>query len=119
MHSQSQQIVSGIDRPNIQYRIQLKDNPRQQLLQILRAEQAQQSCIVYCLSRNKVEQTAQWLCQQGFNALPYHAGLPAALRDTHQSRFLREEANVMVATIALGMGIDQPDVRSGAHLDLP
>lgn len=116
---QARQFVAGFDRPNIQYRIQLKDNPRQQLLQFLRAEHAQQSGIVYCLSRNKVEQTAQWLCQQGFNALPYHAGLPAALRATHQSRFLREEAIVMVATIAFGMGIDKPDVRFVAHLDLP
>lgn len=116
---QARQFVAGFDRPNIQYRIQQKDNPRQQLLQFLRAEHSQQSGIVYCLSRNKVEQTAEWLCQQGFHALPYHAGLPAPLRATHQSRFLREEAVIMVATIAFGMGIDKPDVRFVAHLDLP
>ncbi|MDQ2076690.1 DNA helicase RecQ [Marinimicrobium sp. ABcell2] len=116
---EARQFVAGFDRPNIQYRIQQKDNPRRQLLQFLRAEHPNQAGIVYCLSRKKVEQTAEWLCREGFNALPYHAGLPAPLRATHQSRFLREEAVIMVATIAFGMGIDKPDVRFVAHLDLP
>lgn len=117
--SQAGQFIAGFDRPNIRYRIALKQNPRQQLLQFLRQEHAGESGIVYCLSRNKVEETAQWLSDQGFSALPYHAGLPAALRANHQARFLREEAIVMVATIAFGMGIDKPDVRFVAHLDLP
>ncbi|MBB3060863.1 DNA helicase RecQ [Microbulbifer rhizosphaerae] len=112
-------FVSSFDRPNIQYRIAQKDNPRRQLLQFLRAEQQGSAGIVYCLSRNKVENTADWLCQQGFTALPYHAGLPAPLRAEHQRRFLREEGVIIVATIAFGMGIDKPDVRFVAHLDLP
>lgn len=112
-------FVSGFDRPNIQYRIDLKDKPRQQLLQFLRDEQAGNAGVIYCLSRNKVEKTAQWLCDEGFNALPYHAGLPSELRAHHQQRFLREDGIIMVATIAFGMGIDKPDVRFVAHLDLP
>ncbi len=113
------QFIVGFDRPNIQYRIQQKDNPRRQLLGFLRDEYPQQSGIVYCLSRKKVEQTAEWLTREGFNALPYHAGLSPRLRETHQSRFLREDGIIMVATIAFGMGIDKPDVRFVAHLDLP
>ncbi|HAU15353.1 MAG: DNA helicase RecQ [Pseudomonadales bacterium] len=116
---QAAHFLGGFDRPNIQYRIQLKDKPRQQLLQFLRDEQAGQAGVIYCLSRNKVEKTAEWLCSEGFNALPYHAGLPAELRQHHQQRFLREDGIIMVATIAFGMGIDKPDVRFVAHLDLP
>jgi len=116
---QARQFILGFDRPNIQYRIQQKDNPRRQLLEFLRREHAQDAGIVYCLSRKKVEQTADWLCREGFNALPYHAGLSSQLRQTHQRRFLREESVIMVATIAFGMGIDKPDVRFVAHLDLP
>ncbi|WP_237068409.1 DNA helicase RecQ [Microbulbifer guangxiensis] len=112
-------FVSSFDRPNIRYRIAQKDNPRRQLLDFLRSEQAGHSGIVYCLSRSKVESTADWLVQQGFTALPYHAGLPAALRAEHQRRFLREDGVIVVATIAFGMGIDKPDVRFVAHLDLP
>lgn len=115
----AQQFISGFDRPNIQYRIQQKNNPRQQLLRFLRDEQKDNAGIVYCLSRNKVEQTASWLCAEGYTALPYHAGLPAATRADNQRRFLREENIIMVATIAFGMGIDKPDVRFVAHLDLP
>lgn len=117
--TQAQQFISGFDRPNIQYRIQQKNNPRQQLLRFLRDEQNGNSGIVYCLSRNKVEQTAGWLCGEGFTALPYHAGLPTATRAENQRRFLREENIMMVATIAFGMGIDKPDVRFVTHLDLP
>lgn len=112
-------FISGFDRPNIQYRIQLKDKPRQQLLQFLRDEQPGNAGVIYCLSRNKVEKTAEWLVAEGFNALPYHAGLAAELRQNHQRRFLREDGIIMVATIAFGMGIDKPDVRFVAHLDLP
>ncbi|MFC6635249.1 DNA helicase RecQ [Microbulbifer taiwanensis] len=115
----AEHFVSSFDRPNIQYRIAQKDNPRRQLLQFLRAEQQGNAGVVYCLSRAKVESTAEWLRQQGFNALPYHAGLPAQVRAEHQRRFLREEGVIVVATIAFGMGIDKPDVRFVAHLDLP
>ncbi|MEX1196797.1 MAG: DNA helicase RecQ [Pseudohongiellaceae bacterium] len=114
-----QQFVSGFDRPNIQYRITQKQNPRQQLLQFLRREHPRDAGIVYCLSRRKVEDTAAWLTGQGFTALPYHAGLSAELRQHHQQRFLREEGVIIVATIAFGMGIDKPDVRFIVHLDLP
>jgi ATP-dependent DNA helicase RecQ len=112
-------FVVGFDRPNIRYRIGLKHNARQQLLAFLKAEHPQDAGIVYCLSRKKTEETASWLATQGFTALPYHAGLPAEERAAHQARFLREESIVMVATIAFGMGIDKPDVRFVAHLDLP
>ena len=112
-------FVVGFDRPNIRYRIGLKHNARQQLLAFLKAEHPQDAGIVYCLSRKKTEETASWLTTQGFTALPYHAGLPATERAAHQARFLREESVVMVATIAFGMGIDKPDVRFVAHLDLP
>jgi ATP-dependent DNA helicase RecQ len=116
---QAAQFVVGFDRPNIRYRIGLKQNARQQLLQFLKTEHPDHAGIVYCLSRKKTEETASWLTTQGFNALPYHAGLSAELRAAHQARFLREDTVIMVATIAFGMGIDKPDVRFVAHLDLP
>jgi ATP-dependent DNA helicase RecQ len=112
-------FVSSFDRPNIRYAIVEKDDPRQQLLRWLRDEHEGEAGIVYCQSRRKVEETAQWLTEQGFTALPYHAGLDASVRQRHQDRFLREEGVVIVATIAFGMGIDKPDVRFVAHLDLP
>ncbi len=115
----AQQFISGFDRPNIQYRIAQKNNPKIQLMRFLREEQVGNSGIVYCLSRNKVEQIAEWLRGEGFNALPYHAGLASNIRQQHQERFLREDNIIMVATIAFGMGIDKPDVRFVAHLDLP
>ncbi|WP_066966049.1 DNA helicase RecQ [Microbulbifer sp. Q7] len=117
--SDARHFISSFDRPNIQYRIAPKNNPKRQLLQFLTSEQQGHAGVIYCLSRNKVESTAEWLQQQGFNALPYHAGLPSEMRADHQRRFLREEGVVMVATIAFGMGIDKPDVRFVAHLDLP
>ncbi|MDF1780987.1 MAG: DNA helicase RecQ [Alcanivoracaceae bacterium] len=116
---QAEHFISGFDRPNIQYRIQHKDKPKQQLLQFLRSEAPHDAGIIYCMSRKKVEQTALWLAEQGFDALPYHAGLSAAQRQKNQQRFLREENVVMVATIAFGMGIDKPDVRFVVHLDMP
>lgn len=117
--AEARHFVSSFDRPNIQYRIAPKNNPKRQLLQFLTSEQQGNAGVIYCLSRNKVESTAQWLQQQGFNALPYHAGLSANMRAEHQRRFLREEGVIVVATIAFGMGIDKPDVRFVAHLDLP
>ena len=117
--SNAEEFVVGFDRPNIQYRINLKTNPRNQLLQFLKTEHAEDAGIVYCLSRKKTEDTAAWLKQQGFNALAYHAGLPAEIRAEHQRRFLSEDGVIVVATIAFGMGIDKPDVRFVAHLDLP
>ena len=116
---QAQQFIAGFDRPNIRYRIALKHTPKAQLLRFLKDEHPQDAGIVYCLSRKKTEETAYWLQEQGFNALPYHAGLPAGIRADHQARFLREEAVIIVATIAFGMGIDKPDVRFVAHLDMP
>ncbi|OGA05294.1 MAG: ATP-dependent DNA helicase RecQ [Betaproteobacteria bacterium RIFCSPLOWO2_02_FULL_62_17] len=112
-------FVSSFDRPNIRYRITEKTNPRTQLLAFLRAEHAGDAGIVYCLSRKKVEETAAWLREEGFKALAYHAGMDTETRAEHQARFLREDAVVIVATIAFGMGIDKPDVRFVAHLDLP
>ncbi|MBC3191973.1 DNA helicase RecQ [Pseudonocardia sp. C8] len=112
-------FVASFDRPNISYRIVPKNEPRKQLLELLRTEHAGDAGIVYCLSRKSVEQTAEFLSGQGIRALPYHAGLDAALRRENQARFLREDGLVMVATIAFGMGIDKPDVRFVAHLDLP
>ena len=112
-------FVASFDRPNISYQIVPKDEPRRQLLALLRGEHAGDSGIVYCLSRASVEQTADYLRTHGFVALPYHAGLDAATRTANQARFLREDGVVMVATIAFGMGIDKPDVRFVAHLDLP
>ena len=115
----ARKFTAGFDRPNIRYRIALKQNGRQQLLSFLRQEHAGDAGIVYCMSRRKTEETADWLREQGLDALPYHAGLGAATRAAHQARFLRDEGVVMVATIAFGMGIDKPDVRFVAHLDMP
>ncbi len=112
-------FISSFDRPNIRYRIVEKDNARTQLLRFLRDEHHGDAGIVYCQSRKKVDETAAWLNEEGFSALPYHAGLDAGVRKRHQDRFLREDGVVMVATIAFGMGIDKPDVRFVAHLDLP
>ena len=111
-------FISSFDRPNIRYTVVERDNPRRQLLDFL-AGQRGAAGIVYCLSRKKVDETAAWLNGQGIVALPYHAGLDAATRLDHQQKFLREDGIVMVATIAFGMGIDKPDVRFVAHLDLP
>ncbi|MGW1146617.1 DNA helicase RecQ [Streptomyces sp. NPDC002454] len=110
---------ASFDRPNIQYRIASKAEPRKQLLTLLREEHAGDAGIVYCLSRSSVEKTAEYLVRHGIDAVPYHAGLDARTRAANQSRFLREDGLVVVATIAFGMGIDKPDVRFVAHLDLP
>ncbi|MBN9605737.1 MAG: DNA helicase RecQ [Actinomycetales bacterium] len=115
----ARQFVASFDRPNIQYRIVPKQQPVQQLIRLLRSEHPGDAGIVYCLSRNSVEKTADALVAEGIAALPYHAGLDAATRRRNQARFLREDGLVMVATIAFGMGIDKPDVRFVAHLDLP
>ena len=112
-------FVSSADRPNIRYRVVEKETARTQLLQFIRAEHAGDAGIVYCLSRKKVEETAEFLERNGITALPYHAGMTADKRQKHQARFQREDGVVMVATIAFGMGIDKPDVRFVAHLDLP
>ena len=112
-------FFAGFDRPNIRYTITLKQNPRVQLLRFLNDAHRNDAGIIYCLSRKKTEETAVWLQGQGFSALPYHAGLSAERRALNQTRFLREESVIIVATIAFGMGIDKPDVRFVAHLDLP
>ena len=112
-------FVSSFDRPNIQYRIVPKNEPRRQLLGLIRTEHPGDAGIVYCLSRASVEATAEFLMRSGIDALPYHAGLDSATRRANQARFLREDGLIMVATIAFGMGIDKPDVRFIAHLDLP
>ncbi len=113
-----QRFVESFDRPNIRYRVEVKRDAKAQLLEFLESQRGR-SGIVYCLSRRSVDELAAWLVDRGFTALPYHAGLPADVRVDHQGRFLREEAVVMVATIAFGMGIDKPDVRFVAHMDLP
>jgi ATP-dependent DNA helicase RecQ len=115
---QARQFISSFDRPNIRYRVAQRDQPRQQLKAFLAGHQ-DESGIVYCLSRRKAEGTAAWLAEQGIEALPYHAGLDAATRAANQQRFLREDGIVICATIAFGMGIDKPDVRFVAHMDLP
>ena len=115
----ARQFVSSFDRPNIQYRIDPKNQPLAQLLSLIKSEHPGDAGIVYCLSRASVEKTADALVAEGIPALPYHAGLDAKVRSRNQSRFLREDGVVMVATIAFGMGIDKPDVRFVAHLDLP
>jgi ATP-dependent DNA helicase RecQ len=117
--TEARHFVASFDRPNIQYRIVPKNDPKRQLLQLLRTEHDGDSGIVYCLTRASVEQAAEFLEQNGIVALPYHAGLDSRTRSANQSRFLREDGVVMVATIAFGMGIDKPDVRFVAHLDLP
>jgi ATP-dependent DNA helicase RecQ len=114
------QFVAGFDRPNIRYRVGIKtSSARQQALSFLKREHPGEAGIVYRLSRSKVEETAAWLQGEGFDALPYHAGLDKAVRADHQDRFLAEDGVIMVATIAFGMGIDKPDLRFVAHLDLP
>jgi ATP-dependent DNA helicase RecQ len=115
----ARQFTASFDRPNIQYRIVAKNEPRRQLLDLLRTEHPGDAGIVYCLSRASVEKTAEFLSHNGIPALPYHAGLDNRVRAANQARFLREDGLVMVATIAFGMGIDKPDVRFVAHLDLP
>jgi ATP-dependent DNA helicase RecQ len=117
--AEARQFVSSFDRPNIRYQIVEKANGRKQLLDFITGEHGGESGIVYCLSRKKVEETADFLNEQGVKALPYHAGMDYPKRSANQARFLREDAIVMVATIAFGMGIDKPDVRFVAHLDLP
>ena len=111
--------LKGFDRPNIRYRIAQKDRAKEQLLGFIRAEHPQDAGVVYCLSRRRVDDTAAWLSERGFNALPYHAGLAPEDRHKNQHRFLTEEGVIMVATVAFGMGIDKPNVRFVAHLDLP
>ncbi|MDJ0759483.1 MAG: DNA helicase RecQ [Woeseiaceae bacterium] len=111
-------FISPFDRPNIYYAVHAKTDPRSQLLKFLNSHRGEAG-IVYCLSRKKTESTAEWLCQQGLKALPYHAGLDAETRNENQRRFLVEDGLIIVATIAFGMGIDKPDVRFVAHLDLP
>ncbi|MFE9046127.1 DNA helicase RecQ [Streptomyces sp. NPDC007818] len=116
---EARHFVASFDRPNIQYRIVAKNNPTRQLLDLIRAEHAGDAGVVYCLSRSSVEKTAAFLAEHGVDAIPYHAGMDAASRAANQARFLREDGVVVVATIAFGMGIDKPDVRFVAHLDLP
>jgi ATP-dependent DNA helicase RecQ len=116
---QARVFISSFDRPNIRYRVVHKNNPRQQLLDFLSSEHRTDAGIVYCLSRKKVDATALWLRQQGWDALPYHAGMDAAQRRQHQQRFSRQEDTVIVATVAFGMGIDKSNVRFVAHLDMP
>ena len=116
---EARQFVSSFDRPNIRYTIVEKKDPSTQLLRFIEREHEGDAGVVYCQSRKRVEEVAQMLVDAGLNALPYHAGLDVAVRQNHQDRFLREEGIVMVATIAFGMGIDKPDVRFVAHLDMP
>jgi len=116
---QARQFVSSFDRPNIRYRVTLKSNALHQLQDFIDKEHANEAGIVYCLSRRRVDETAASLQKLGRDALPYHAGLDAATRAANQSRFLREEGVIMVATVAFGMGIDKPNVRFVAHIDLP
>ncbi len=115
----ARQFVSSFDRANIRYRIVQKQNPREQLHAFMDAEHRNDSGIIYCLSRKKVEETTEWLCEKNWNALPYHAGLSNTIRQQNQQRFIQEESMVMVATVAFGMGIDKSNVRFVAHLDLP
>jgi len=112
-------IITGFDRPNIRYQIALKDSPKEQLLRFIEDGHSEEAGIVYCLSRKKVNSTAKWLREKGLTALPYHAGLSTDIRSRNQRRFLSEESIIIVATIAFGLGIDKPDVRFVAHLDLP
>ena len=112
-------FATGFDRPNIRYTVVLKKTPKQQLLRFIENEHTGDAGIVYCLSRKKVEKVATWLSEQGHEAVPYHAGLASKQRQENQERFLREEGLIVVATIAFGMGIDKPNVRFVAHLDVP
>lgn len=112
-------FISSFDRPNIRYRVMPKDNEKKQLLKFIKEEHNDDSGIIYCISRNKVMDVSDWLSKQGFNVLPYHAGLDAKTRRKNQDLFIKEDGVIMVATIAFGMGIDKPDVRFVAHLDLP
>ncbi|MCC5865249.1 MAG: DNA helicase RecQ [Wenzhouxiangella sp.] len=112
-------FIDSFDRPNIRYRVGLKNNARQQLLDFIQREHPGHSGIVYCFSRKRCEETAAWLHGKGLKALPYHAGLDSDTRQAHQDRFIREDGLIICATIAFGMGIDKPDVRFVAHLDLP
>lgn len=117
--NEAEEFVSSFDRPNIRYQINEKQNSKQQLLRFIRKEHADDAGIIYCMTRKKVDQLAEWLQEQGVDALPYHAGLSAEQREVHQSRFLKDDGLVIVATVAFGMGIDKPDVRFVAHMDLP
>jgi ATP-dependent DNA helicase RecQ len=117
--ARARQFTSSFDRPNIRYRIVQKQNPREQLHLFLETEHRNDAGIIYCLSRKRVEETAEWLCAKGWQALPYHAGLSNTVRQKNQQRFIREEGVIIVATVAFGMGIDKPNVRFVAHLDLP
>ncbi len=112
-------FISSFDRPNIRYHVTPKAKPREQLLRFLKKDHAGESGIVYCLSRARVEEIADWLARQGYNALPYHAGLAADVRARNQDRFIKDEGVIIVATIAFGMGIDKPDVRFVVHMDMP
>jgi ATP-dependent DNA helicase RecQ len=112
-------FISGFDRPNITYRVLEKNDPKSQLLSFIQQEYPHDAGIIYCQTRNRVDEIAQWLAKSGITALPYHAGLDAKVRERNQTRFIREEKIVMVATIAFGMGIDKPNVRFVAHLDIP
>ncbi|MBV1883137.1 MAG: DNA helicase RecQ [Pseudomonadales bacterium] len=116
---QAQHYITSFDRPNIRYQIREKENSKNRLLQFIQKDHEGDAGIVYCLSRNKVNELAQWLKEKGIDALPYHAGLTQGVRASNQSRFLKEDSVVIVATIAFGMGIDKPDVRFVAHMDLP
>ncbi len=116
---QARRFLSSFDRPNIRYRVYPKTSPRQQLLRFLRDEHQQDSGIVYCLSRKKTEETAEWLRSEGFDAFAYHAGMDSQHRRETQRKFVTDETRIIVATVAFGMGIDKPDVRFVVHLDLP
>uniref|UniRef100_A0A4W5LCQ9 ATP-dependent DNA helicase n=1 Tax=Hucho hucho TaxID=62062 RepID=A0A4W5LCQ9_9TELE len=115
----ARQFVTSFDRPNLFYQVVEKDSAKKQLLAFIEHDYPGASGIVYCLSRKRVDDTAQWLCDNGIRALPYHAGMSHVAREANQRAFLREDGIVMVATIAFGMGIDKPDVRFVAHIDLP
>lgn len=117
--TQGRTFLGGFDRPNIRYHISIRQNARQQVLQFITQQHAGESGIVYCFSRALTEETAEWLCKQGLNALPYHAGMNAEERSANQQRFQREDNIIMVATVAFGMGIDKPDVRFVVHMGIP